>query len=275
MSTTGTATAVIALPEAGLGPCAGLEPTAGLEPYAGLGPHAALGPRAGLEPCVGPVPRAGLGPHAGTRPHAGRGRFGPDAVAEASRRLLTVSCAGTGGGEAPPLRQTAAPIRRPALIAGPGTRSGLTLDLPARLLEEEFGRGRVARFEDVDFPATLTHEPTRRFLRETGLPEDGLLFRLDTDIPLPTLAEYYADKESAGLPPTGLPLPADRLIRLGRLAEDNTLVLDGGTGAVWNRSEPEAALRPLDTDVSVLAFTLWLLHRKRRTGFQTEAGGAP
>ncbi|EFE69196.1 predicted protein [Streptomyces viridosporus ATCC 14672] len=27
-------------------------------------------------------------------------------------------------------------------------------------------------------------------------------------------------------------------------------------------SEPDAALRPLNTDVSTLAFTLWLLHRE-------------
>ena len=53
------------------------------------------------------------------------------------------------------------------------------------------------------------------------------------------------------------------MIRLGHLVEDNSLVVDGETGAVLNWSEPEATLYPLNTDVSTLAFTLWLLHRER------------
>ncbi|WP_107474416.1 SUKH-4 family immunity protein [Streptomyces sp. NRRL S-340] len=200
------------------------------------------------------------------------GRYGPEAVAEASRRLLAVFEAGPDG-RVPPFWKAAALVRPLALTAGPGTRSGLTLDLPARLLEREFGPGRVARFEDIDFPATLTHGPTRRFLRETGLPEDGSLFRLNTEVPLPTLAEHYADEDSAGVRPTRLPVPAGRLIRLGHLVEGNSLVVDGGTGAVWNWSESEVALHPLSTDVSTLAFTLWLLHREKRT--DAGPGGEP
>jgi hypothetical protein len=53
------------------------------------------------------------------------------------------------------------------------------------------------------------------------------------------------------------------LIRLGHLVEDNSLVVDGATGEVLNWSEPEARLYPLNTDVSTLAFTLWLHHRER------------
>lgn len=185
------------------------------------------------------------------------GRHGPKTVAEAARQLLAVFESGTDG-EVPPFWKAAALIRPLALVAAPGTASGLTLDIPARLLNQEFGQGTVARFEDVDFPATLTHEPTRRFLRETGLPEDAFLFQLDTDVPLPTLAEYYEDEH-----PDELPARADHLIRLGYLIEDNSLVVDGTTGAVLNWSEPEAALYPLNTDVSTLAFTLWLLHREK------------
>ncbi|MFF0966138.1 SUKH-4 family immunity protein [Streptomyces sp. NPDC003703] len=198
------------------------------------------------------------------------GRYGPEAVAEASRQLLAVFEEGTDG-EVPPFWKAAALIRPLALIAGPGTRSGLALDLPARLLETEFGPGRVARFEDVDFPAALTHEPTRRFLRETGLPEDGILFQLDTDVPLPTLTEHHTDASRPPLPPTGLPVPADRLIRLGHLVADNSLVVDGATGTVWNWSEPEALLRPLNTDVSTLAYTLWLLHREKQIDADLDA----
>ncbi|MCX5004164.1 SUKH-4 family immunity protein [Streptomyces sp. NBC_00638] len=188
------------------------------------------------------------------------GPFGPKAVAEVSDRLSAVFEDGVGG-HVPPYWRMAALIRPLARIAGPG--EGLVLGLPKRLLDEEFGAGEIMRFEDVDFPPALTHEPTRRFLRETGLPEDGFLFQLDTEVPLPALTEYYADERpdefSAGL----LPAAADRLIRLGYLLEDTSLVVDGVTGAVLAWSEPDLTLRPLNADISTLAFTLWLLHREK------------
>ena len=62
------------------------------------------------------------------------------------------------------------------------------------------------------------------------------------------------------------------MIRLGCLVEDNSLVLDGRTGAVLRWSEPEARLHPLNTDVSTLAFTLWLLHRERAIDEDLEHG---
>jgi hypothetical protein len=197
------------------------------------------------------------------------GRSGPRTLAETSRHLLTVFAQGTGGGgDVLPYWKMAASIRPLARIAAAGAESGLALDLPARLLEQAFGHGRVARFEDVDFPASLTHEPTRRFLSGTGLPEDGALFQLDTEIPLPTLAEYCADEDTE----TELPQGADDLIRLGRLAEGNSLVLDGRTGTILTWNEPEAVLHRLNTDVSTLAFTLWLMHRAKTIDFDGEAG---
>ncbi|MET9898500.1 SUKH-4 family immunity protein [Streptomyces sp. NPDC006446] len=195
-----------------------------------------------------------------TLSRGGPGPFGPKAVAEVSDRLSAVF-EDTVGGHVPPYWRMAALIRPLARIAGPG--EGLVLGLPKRLLDEEFGAGEIMRFEDVDFPPALTHEPTRRFLRETGLPEDGFLFQLDTEVPLPALTEYYADERpdefSAGL----LPAAADRLIRLGYLLEDTSLVVDGVTGAVLAWSEPDLTLRPLNADISTLAFTLWLLHREK------------
>ncbi|MFG3011356.1 SUKH-4 family immunity protein [Streptomyces cinerochromogenes] len=189
------------------------------------------------------------------------GQYGPRTVTEASRRLLTLFKEGTGG-EVPPYWKAAALIRPLSLVASPGTASGLTLDVPARLLDQEFGHGRVARFEEVDFPTTLTHEPTRRFLRETGLPEEAVFFHADTDVPLPTLREYFTE-ERPDHPAPELPAHCDHLIRLGCLLEENSLVVDGRTGAVLTFSEPEAALYPLNTDVSTLAFTLWLIHHER------------
>ncbi|AYN41068.1 hypothetical protein D9753_21790 [Streptomyces dangxiongensis] len=189
------------------------------------------------------------------------GQYGPETVTEASRRLLALFEEGTGG-EVPPYWKAAALIRPLSLIAGPGTVSGLTLDLPARLLDQQFGHGRVARFEEVDFPATLTHQPTRRFLRGTGLPEEAVLFHADTDVPLPTLREYVT-QERAGYPVDRLPAHSDHLIRLGCLPEETSLLVDGRTGAVLTFDEPEATLHPLNTDVSTLAFTLWLVHHER------------
>lgn len=193
------------------------------------------------------------------------GQYGPRTVTEASRRLLTLFEEGTDG-EIPTYWKAAALIRPLSLIAGPGTASGLTLEVPARLLDQEFGHGRVARFEEVDFPATLTHEPTRRFLRETGLPEDAVFFHADTDVPLPTLREYFAQERPGERPDVAAPeLPAhcDHLIRLGYLLEENSLVVDGRTGRVLTFSEPDATLHSLNTDVSTLAFTLWLIHHER------------
>jgi hypothetical protein len=190
------------------------------------------------------------------------GQYGPRTATEATRRLLSLFEEGTGG-EVPPYWKAAALIRPLALVAGPGTASGLTLDVPARVLDQEFGHGRVTRFEEVDFPATLTHGPTRRFLRETGLPEAAVLFHADTDVPLPTLREYFTEEHAGDYPLDELPAHADHLIRLGHLIEDNSLVVDGRTGAVLTFSEPEATLHPLNTDVSTLAFTLWLLHHER------------
>ncbi|NEC89697.1 hypothetical protein G3I71_28670 [Streptomyces sp. SID12501] len=197
------------------------------------------------------------------------GRFGPRTPAETSRHLLTVFAQGTGGGgDVLPYWKMAASIRPLARIAAAGAESGLALDLPARLLEQTFGHAKVARFEDVDFPTTLTHEPTRRFLSGTGLPEDGSLFQLDTEIPLPTLVEYCTDEDTA----TELPQGTGDLIRLGRLAEGNSLVLDGRTGTILTWNEPETTLHLLNTDVSTLAFTLWLMHRAKTIDFDGEAG---
>ncbi|MGW1778493.1 SUKH-4 family immunity protein [Streptomyces sp. NPDC002143] len=200
------------------------------------------------------------------------GRLGPKAVAEATRQLLAVfeeaaegaeTAAADREGDSGLFWKLAAVIRPLALVAGPGTTSGLALDLPVRLLDEEFGSGEIVRFEDVDFPNALTHAPTRRFLRETGLPEEVVWFSLETDMPLQTLAEYCEDDRGGVLTEQRLPANADRLIRLGHLLEDTSLVVDGATGAVLSWSEPDLGLRPLNADISTLAFTLWLIRRER------------
>ncbi|WP_329410455.1 SUKH-4 family immunity protein [Streptomyces sp. NBC_00704] len=206
-------------------------------------------------------------------------RLGPRAVAEARRGLLAVFEPDETGPEhtryATPvmpgasvmpglLRQLAAVIRPLAPATGPCTASGLALDLPARFLGEESGPGAVVRFDDVDCPQALTHAPTRRFLRERGLPEKAARFSVETDAPLRTLAEHAADSQADGhgdgdaLAGQRLPAGADRLIRLGGLTADTAIVLDGATGAVLVRSERDLGLRPLNADISTLALTLRL-----------------
>ncbi|MEU6240554.1 SUKH-4 family immunity protein [Streptomyces sp. NPDC047024] len=191
-----------------------------------------------------------------------RGRYGPETAAEASRRLLALFEEGMDGA-VPAYWKVAALIRPLSLVAAPGRSGGLTVDLPGRLLEEEFGSGRVVRFEEVDFPRTLTHEPTRRFLRETGLPEEAVLFHADADGPLRTLTEYFEEEAAEDHPLDLLPAHADHLIRLGHLLEATSLVVDGRTGAVLSYAEQDGTLHPLNTDTSTLAYTLWLLHHER------------
>ncbi|WP_328921957.1 SUKH-4 family immunity protein [Streptomyces griseoaurantiacus] len=150
----------------------------------------------------------------------------------------------------------------------PGRPGGLALDLPDRFLDDAFAPGAVVRFEDVDFPSVLSHEPTRRFLREIGLPEREYGFELDTEIPLPTLTEHAEYEEllaGQACEPRPLPRAADRLIRLGSVLPGTDLLLDGPTGEVLCWRAPDPTPHPLTADLSTLTVTLWLLHRERRT----------
>ncbi|MEV7129041.1 SUKH-4 family immunity protein [Streptomyces sp. NPDC093260] len=181
---------------------------------------------------------------------------GPRAAAEATRRLLAALAEAADGGSAPHRKATA--LLRPLSLTDLAPRPGLVLSLPHRLLAQEFGAAAVTRFEEIDFPPALTHEATRRFLSETGLPEDGRVFRPadPADAPLPTLTEAPR--------PCGLPPAADRLIRLGVLTGDAEAVLDGATGEVWLRTAQGPTLHPLAKDVSTFTCALWLLHGEGR-----------
>ncbi|MGW5566572.1 SUKH-4 family immunity protein [Streptomyces tendae] len=172
-------------------------------------------------------------------------------------------------GERPSLWNTSTLMSCLLLAMTHRAEPGASRDLPPRFLDREFGRHRVTRFEDLDFPRTLTHEPTRRFLHDTGLPQDAHPFRLDADdLPLPTLAEYC--EEHPGHP---IPADAEHLVRLGRLADGAHVVVDGTTGTVLTWRTPDGTLHPLVADVSALALTLWALRRAGR--LEALAGGGP
>ncbi|MEV8125122.1 SUKH-4 family immunity protein [Streptomyces sp. NPDC085944] len=167
---------------------------------------------------------------------------------------------GSAGCDRPSLWNTSALMSCLLLAVSHRTEPGTSPELPPRFLDREFGRHRVTRFEDIDFPSTLTHEPTRRFLRDTGLPEDARPFRLDPDdLPLPTLAEYGEDHPEHPLPPD-----ADHLVRLGRLTDGTHVVVNGTTGAVLTWRTSDGTLHPLVADVTALALTLWALRRAGR-----------
>lgn len=135
------------------------------------------------------------------------GRTGPGVVAEASSLLTSVFADedwghdGWGSAGPPSTWDHALPafwrivalIRPLALVAGPG--SGLRLDLPPDLLDTEFGAQEMVRTERAGLPPALAHEPTRRFLTETGLPKAESMFTLWRDSSLfRTLAESGAGR---------------------------------------------------------------------------------
>lgn len=194
--------------------------------------------------------------------YAGSG--GTEAVVRACRQLLAVFGPGADGAPAPFWKMAA--LTRPlVLTADPGTASGLAVDLPPRLLDRESGRGGVFRFEDTDFPSTLTHEPTRRFLSEAGVPDD-LVFRPETDVMmLPTLAERCARDwpgDDGGFPGGPCPGHMGHLVCLGRLTDGSMVLVNGTTGAILRWRRADAAPRPLVPDISVLSLALWLLRRE-------------
>ncbi|MCX4515683.1 SUKH-4 family immunity protein [Streptomyces sp. NBC_01619] len=210
-----------------------------------------------------------------------RGRFAPlagqtgtDVAAEASALLtwaFTDEDWGDGGwGRAgapsawkhplPALWRIAAAIRPLALIAGPG--EGLRLDLPEGLLDEEFGPEEMVRVDPSALPAALIHEPTRAFLTEVGLPKVELMFGLWRDESLlRTLAEYQSptDHDSCRMP-----ADADNLVGLGSLIHDLEVVIDGRTGLLSYHPYGEDTTTPVNTDISTLAFTLWMYSREQR-----------
>lgn len=174
------------------------------------------------------------------------------------------------GGEMSLLWKTSVLIGCLALATG--RRTAPAPELPYRFLDREFGRGRVTRFEEVDFPACLTHEPTRRFLCRTGLPEEAFAFRLeqDGDMPLPTLAEHHRDDERHPALPDG----ADRLVRLGRLADGATVLVDAAAGTVLTWDPTSGAVSTLAPDLPAFALTLWARHRAARMETVARSGRA-
>ncbi|WP_374777644.1 SUKH-4 family immunity protein [Streptomyces sp. NBC_01310] len=203
------------------------------------------------------------------------GRTGADVVAEASALLMSAFTEedwgdeGWGGAPLPSAGRHALPavwriaavIRPLALVAGAG--SGLRLELPKGLLDEEFGTDEMVRIEPSALPAALVHEPTRRFLTEVGLPKVELMFGLWRDeYLLRPLAESGISADQA--PSRTLPADAENLICLGSLVHDFEVVIDGRTGLLSHRLYDDDTTTPVNADISTLAFTMWMFSREQR-----------
>ncbi|MCX5203108.1 SUKH-4 family immunity protein [Streptomyces sp. NBC_00237] len=142
-------------------------------------------------------------------------------------------------------------IRTLAWIAPPGD-DGLAFDLSGGFLEDAFPAWQILRYEDDALPASLTHAPTRRFLRTHGLVRQAAPGWLTEPV------EPWTDSgQGYGTPPR-----AARMISLGGPVEDAELLLEGDTGRLYGRHADDV-LVPLNTDVSALAFTTWALPQIR------------
>ncbi|MEV5446240.1 SUKH-4 family immunity protein [Streptomyces sp. NPDC052644] len=210
------------------------------------------------------------------------GRTGPEVVAEASALLMSAFTDedwgedgwGSAGGPSswahpvPTLWRIAALIRPTALLAGPG--AGLRADLPAKVLEAEFGPDGMLRVDPGELPPALVHEPTRRFLTRVGLPTAEVMFCPWRDGAfLRPLTECEPDLEDD----PELPADAGHLLALGSLIHDFEVVLDGRTGLVSYLPYGGGTTTPLNSDISTLAFTMWLCHRERRLDAEHDLTG--
>ncbi|MGW2081962.1 SUKH-4 family immunity protein [Streptomyces sp. NPDC001939] len=203
------------------------------------------------------------------------GKTGTDAVTEASTLLMSAftnedwgkdgwgsaATPSAGGNPLPAFWRIAALIRPLALIARPGT--GLRLNLPTGLLDREFSPEEIIRIEPSALPTALVHEPTRQFLTEVGLPRAVLgVFGLwrDQNLLAP-LAEATTPTDEDF---RKLPAGADKLICLGSLGHDFEVVIDGSTGLLSYHLYGNDTTTPVNTDISTLAFTIWMYSREQR-----------
>ncbi|MFD8705775.1 SUKH-4 family immunity protein [Kitasatospora sp. NPDC059648] len=165
-----------------------------------------------------------------------------------------------------------------ARAGGPGE---LAYAVPAALVEDLAtlkGEGGVRRFEEAELPAAISHGPTRRLLREVGLPVSGrCVLRVDAEGALRTLAEEYPENFEGGEEGEDEDELSTRPQQGGFLVVGGwmygfVVVLDGATGRVelpdsWDDGEPAAYLH---RDLSALLYVLWTFERLRAVRRGTE-----
>ncbi|WP_406285752.1 SUKH-4 family immunity protein [Embleya sp. NBC_00896] len=149
-----------------------------------------------------------------------------------------------------------------AAVPGEGLAVRITPAMLDLVYENEF-----AGYAEEQVPAAIVHEPTRRFLREVGLVDAWAYLDMRSDgKPLPTLAELAAERRADWDDAPEPPADAEHLVVLGYVSEDGDLLVDGRTGVVrrWYYGGDEPAMDTLNTDLSALAFTMWVVGRMRQ-----------
>ncbi|GGU56533.1 SUKH-4 family immunity protein [Kitasatospora aureofaciens] len=175
--------------------------------------------------------------------------------------------------------ETALAIRALDWGADAGGPGGAAYAVSAALVEDLAtleGEGSVRRFEEAELPASVSHAPTRRLLREIGLPvSDRCLLDVEAEGPLRTLAQQYPENFDPGDEDEGelttRPQQGGFLV-VGGWMYDFVVLLDGATGRVelpdlWDDGEPAAYLH---RDLSALLYVLWTFERLRAV--RREAG---
>ncbi|MFI6586596.1 SUKH-4 family immunity protein [Embleya sp. NPDC050493] len=153
---------------------------------------------------------------------------------------------------------------RRAAVPGEGLAVRITPAMLDLVYENEF-----SGYEERQLPAAITHEPTRRFLLDIGLIDAwAYLDMRSDDKPLPTLAELIAERRADWDDEPEPPADAEHLVVLGYVSEDGDLLVDGRTGVVrrWYTGADEPEMDTLNTDLSALAFTMWVIGRMHRQG---------
>lgn len=153
---------------------------------------------------------------------------------------------------------------RRAAVPGEGLAVRITPAMLDLVYENEF-----SGYDERQLPAAITHEPTRRFLLDVGLIDAwAYLDMRSDDKPLVTLAELIAERRADWDDEPEPPADAEHLVVLGYVSEDGDLLVDGRTGVIrrWYTGGDEPAMDTLNTDLSTLAFTMWVIGRMRRQG---------
>ncbi|MFI7615553.1 SUKH-4 family immunity protein [Nonomuraea terrae] len=156
-----------------------------------------------------------------------------------------------------PRHERGAP-RPPLPLCRPKTR--VTRDLLLGL----YGPAGVVRHDELH-PA-ITHEPTRRFLTEIGLPGKGVHetgFTGDDRRFAVPMSEWWAESAAELLACEGLPGDLGALFMLDFL-DSWSLFLDGSTGLVYEVHESLESARVAHRDVESYTYFVYVIHRERR-----------
>ncbi|MEV2273217.1 SUKH-4 family immunity protein [Nonomuraea africana] len=134
------------------------------------------------------------------------------------------------------------------------------------LLESLYGAGGVIRLAADEIHPAITHEPTRRFLAEVGLPRNGVHEEGWTGDRLrcvKPMTEWWPEEDVRELRAcAGLPGDLGAVFMLDYVHVGH-LFLDGRTGLVYELCEGQGTARIANRDVESYAYFAYVIHRER------------